>query len=97
VTDTGDFGKDKSGITHRTRVAVPLAVAVTVMGSALYAGWQVSRYTAVQEASASRQQEQMRDLKDSQARIESKVNTMDTRLIRLEFKVDSDEPRRRRP
>lgn len=95
---TEDFDRPPSKITHRTRIAVPLAVAVTIMGSTLYGGWQISRYTAVQEASASRQQEQMRDLKDSQVRIESKVNTLDTRLIRVEFKLEpEDPPRRRRP
>lgn len=93
-----DFGREPSKITHRTRVALPLVAVVSVVSAIVYGSWQVARYTSGAEAATRQTQEQLRDLKDSQARVESKMNTLDTRLIRVEFKLEPDEtPRRRRP
>jgi tellurite resistance protein len=94
-----DFDRTPSKITHRTRVALPITLAASVVGAVVYGSWVVSRYAAGQEASERQTQEQLQRLDRKVERVEGSMAEANARLIRLEFKVDEDQqqPRRRRP
>lgn len=93
-----DFGKEPSKITHRTRVALPMVTAVSAIGAVIYGAWTLSRYAAGQEATQQRTAQQLNQVIDDNRANRAKLEEVNVRLIRLEFKVDGDEStRRRRP
>jgi hypothetical protein len=91
-----DFGREPSKITHRTRVALPLAAVVTVSGFMIWVG------TVLTDAKW-----RINNVERQQDGLEKKIEALPTKADLLQVRIELQEvrreaaedrePRRRRP